>query len=208
MTMKREMLHILTNPPYDLIVSAFESCFDSTKQLYPGLRDQAYFSARAILQINTCAKLHSRDQSFNYPIPAVSSARYQHTDPDFQHIIRTLERSSGPGGRTVDFPRGGMNTAAHSHWMSNLFVDLTRIGPNPILRSYKSYLSVAADGHQATIASTLVMWYLVLGGHVEEETFWVIDKSYVVISSFVPVCLRLCTLVIYWNPSSPTCLQE
>ena len=41
------------NPPYDLIVSTFEACFDSTKQLYPGMRDRAYFSARAILQINT-----------------------------------------------------------------------------------------------------------------------------------------------------------
>jgi hypothetical protein len=44
------------DPPFDLIVSAFEECFDATKQLYPGMRDRAYFSARAILQINMRAR--------------------------------------------------------------------------------------------------------------------------------------------------------
>jgi len=29
------------NPPYDMIVSTFEACFNSTKQLYPGMRDRA-----------------------------------------------------------------------------------------------------------------------------------------------------------------------
>ena len=65
----------------------------------------------------------------------------------------------------------------HLLWMSNLFVDLTRIGQNPTLRSYELYLSVAATDHQAMIANTLIMWYMFLGGHVEEETFWAIDKS-------------------------------
>ena len=49
------------NPPYDLIVSTFEACFDSTKQLYPGMRDRAYFSARAILRINVGARAQSRE---------------------------------------------------------------------------------------------------------------------------------------------------
>ena len=59
----------------------------------------------------------------------------------------------------------------HLLWVSNLFVDLTRVGQNPTLRSYESYLTVAA------IANTLVMWYTFLGGRVEEETFWAVDKS-------------------------------
>jgi len=79
------------NPPYDLIVSTFEACFDATKQLYPGMRDRAYFSARAILRINTGAKLRSRDHASKYPIPAVSSDSYERNDPDFYHIIRMLE---------------------------------------------------------------------------------------------------------------------
>ena len=171
------------NPPYDLIVSTFGACFDSTKQLYPGMRDRAYFSARAILQINTGAKLRSRDHASKYPIPTVSSGPYRHTDPDFYHIIRMLQFNSGPDRPTIDFPRGGTNTPAHLLWMSNLFVELTRIGPNPILRPHEPHLSVAATDHQAMIANTLIMWYMFLGGDVEEETFWAIDKSYVLVSN-------------------------
>ncbi|KAF9783406.1 hypothetical protein BJ322DRAFT_1070641 [Thelephora terrestris] len=61
--------------------------------------------------------------------------------------------------------------------MSNLFLDLTRVVPNPILASYPTYLGVAASGYQAAIANTLIVWYMLLGGCVEEETFWAIDKS-------------------------------
>ena len=165
------------NPPYEAIVSTFESCFDATKQLYPDMRDLAYFSGRAILQINTGAKLKSRDHASRYPIPAVSSNRYEHTDPDLHHIIRKLECNSGPDRPTIDFPTGGTNTPAHSLRMSNLFVDLTRVGQNPALKSYESYLSAATTDHQAIIANTLVIWYMFLGGHVEDETFWATDKS-------------------------------
>jgi hypothetical protein len=45
------------DPPFDLIVSTFEGCFDSTKQLYPGMMDRAANSARAILQINAGARV-------------------------------------------------------------------------------------------------------------------------------------------------------
>ena len=57
------------DPPFDLIVSALEACFDSTKRLYPGMRDRAYFSVRDILQINTGAKVQSRECASKYPIP-------------------------------------------------------------------------------------------------------------------------------------------
>jgi hypothetical protein len=164
------------DPPFDLIVSAFEECFDATKQLYPGMRDRAYFSARAILQIHMRARAQSYERAFKYPIPAVSSSSVEHTDPDLHHIIRMLECNLACGNPTLDFPKG-TNTHAHSLWMSTLFVDLARVGPNPILKSYKSYLSVATADHQAVIANTLVMWYTFLGGRVEEETFWAIDKS-------------------------------
>jgi hypothetical protein len=171
------------DPPFDLIVSAFEECFDATKQLYPGMRDRAYFSARAILQINMRARAQSHKLASKYPIPAVSSnsvQHIQHSDPDLYHIICMLECNLDHGKPTLNFP-GGTNTHTHSLWMSTLFVDLTHVGPNPILTSYESYLSMATDDHQATIANTLLMWYMFLGGHVEEETFWAVDKSYVVV---------------------------
>ena len=113
-----------------MIVSTFEVCFDSTKQLYPGTRDRAYFSARAILQINAGARLHSHDHTSKYPIPisAIPLKPYRHTDPDLFHIVRVLERNSGPDRLTLDFPGGDTNISTHLLWISNLFLDLTRAG--------------------------------------------------------------------------------
>jgi hypothetical protein len=170
------------DPPFDLIVLTFETCFDSNKQLYPGMRDRAYFSARAILQINLRARTQSRKRASKYPIPAVFSRSVQHTDADLHHVIRMLECNRAPGKPTLDFPRVGINTHAHSLWMSNLFVDLTHAGPNPTLGSFGFYLSAASSNHQAIISNILLLWHMFLGGHVEEETIWALDKSYVVVS--------------------------
>jgi len=167
------------DPPFDLIVSTFEACFDSATQLYPGMRDRAYFSARAILQIGLRARVRSHECASRYPIPEVSSNISQNTDPDLHHIIRMLKCNFRSHRPTLDFPQVGSNTHNHLLWISNLFVDLTRLGPNPILKSYGSYLSAAVTNHRATIANTLLMWYMFLGGCVEEETFWASDKSYV-----------------------------
>src|SRR5882757_8317538 len=102
--------------------------------------DRAYFSARAILQIGMRARARSHEHSAKYPIPAISSTSFQHTDPDLRHVIQMLERNSGAQGPTLDFPKGGTNTHAHLLWMSDLFVDLTHAGPTPTLRSCESYL--------------------------------------------------------------------
>ena len=171
------------DPPFDLIVSTFKACFDSTRQLYPGMRDRAYFSARAILQINMGARAQSHERASKYPNPAVSSSSFQHADPDLHHAICMLKDNFGLGRPILNFPRGGTNTHTHSLWASNLFVDVTRPGPNPTLKSYQSYLSAAVVDHRATIANTLLMWYMFLDGHVEEETLWAVDKSCVVVSS-------------------------
>jgi len=165
------------DPPFDFIVSTFEACFDSAKQPYPGMRDRAYFSAQAILQINLRSRAQSRERVSKYPIPAVSSSSFEHTDPDLHHIIHMLQCNSDSSRPILDFPRVDTHTHAHSMWMSNLFVDLTRVGSNPILKSFESYLSTAVTNNQAMIANTLLMWYMFLGGHVEEETFWAVDKS-------------------------------
>jgi len=188
------------DPPFDFIVSTFEACFDSTKQLYPGMRDRAYFSARAILRISMSARVQSRERASKYPIPAIFSNSPRHTDPDLHHVIHMLELNSDHGKPTLGFLRGDIHTPTHSLWMSNLFVDLTRMGPNPTLKSHRSYLEAAITNDKATIADTLLMWYMFLGGDVEEETFWAVDKSYVVVPlSFLSAHLMLHTPVIHWK---------
>jgi len=42
---------ISVDPPYDSIVSIFESCFDSTRNLRLGMKERAYFSGRAMLRL-------------------------------------------------------------------------------------------------------------------------------------------------------------
>jgi len=195
------------DPPYDSIVSTFEACFDSTKQLYPGMRDRAYFSARAILQINMRARARSHECASKYPIPAIFSGSFQTTDPDLRHVLRMLERNSHTP--TLDFPSEDTSTHAHTLWMSIFFVDLTHAGPNPTLESYGSYLKAAVADHRPMIANILLMWYMFLGGHVEEETLWAFDKLYVVILSSSPSArLISCMPVILCKPSSLTCRQE
>ena len=169
------------DPPYDLIVSTFEAYFDSTKQLYPGMRDWAYFSARAILQINMRARARSPECASRYPIPAISSGSFQHTDPDLHNIICMLEHNFSTHRLTLNFPSGDTNAHAHSLWMSNLFVDSTHAGQNPTLESYESYLSAAVTDHRSMDANILLLWYMFLGGHVEEESSWAVDKLYVVV---------------------------
>lgn len=189
------------NPPFDVIVSTFEACFDSTKQLYPGMRDRAYFSARAILQISISAKSQSNE---HYPIPAVFSSSSQQMDSDLQHILLLLRRNIDAERFVFPFPKEG--TYDHLLWASNLLVDMTRVGPNPSLEFHRSHLDIAVAGQPAIIANVLLMWYMLLGGNVEEETFWAVDKSYVVTLFFLPACLKCCALVIYWKQYSPTCL--
>ena len=114
------------DPPFDFIVSTFEACFDSTTRLYPGMRDRAYFSARAILQISLGARAKSHQCASKYPIPpATPSSSFQYTDPDLHHVICMLERNFALQKPAFEFPSGGenANTYAHSSWASNLLVD-------------------------------------------------------------------------------------
>ena len=197
------------DPPFGFIVSVFEACFDSTKQVYPGMRNRAYFSARAILQIHVMARVRSNEHGLKYPIPAISSGLVEHTDPNLQNILCMLRYEPGNGRSTLHFPDPSTHTLDHTLWMSNLFADLTRVATNPILafHPYESRFSAVVTSSRAVIANFLVMWCMFLGGHIHEETFWVVDKSYVAVLLSFPVYSMFCILVIRWKPSSPTCLR-
>ena len=156
------------NPQFDVIISTFNACFDSTKQLYPGMRDQAYFLAQAILQINMRVRVRSQDRASKYPIPEVSTNSFKLSDPNLLHPIWMLEHNWNASRPTLCFPNGETNTSNYLLWLLNLFVDLTRVGKNLILQSYRSYLTIAGSNHRGTITNILLMWYIFLGGHIEE----------------------------------------
>ena len=67
-----------------------------------------------------------------------------------------------------------------SLWVSNLFVDLARTS-SPAT-SHLLY-NARPTHHQATNVNLILTWYAFLGGNAEEETFWAVDKLYVILSS-------------------------
>ena len=170
------------DPPFDVIVSVFESCFDSNRRLYPGMRARAYLSGRAILQINTRARLKSHECASKYPIPSISWGQVYVSDGDLRCVafmLKYVGPSANTGGHTFDFLDG-----ADSPWMSNLFVDLARADRTLSPVTYRLLCAAHTTHHKAANPNLLLAWYVFLGGHVEEETFWAADKSYVVLLSF------------------------
>ena len=191
-------------PPFDSIVSIFEACFDSAKRVRPGMRNRAYFSAQTILKIYVGVRTQSPELAPEYPIPTVDLISLGDTDPDLHHILWLLSDMSINDRPIFRFPaKANTLSLNHSLWMSNLFVDFSRMGAHLILDCCPTCLSVDVANHHGTIANILLMWYTLLGGAIEEETLWATDKSYVLVSlQPFPDFLMSCALAIHWNPSS------
>lgn len=170
------------DPPFTAIVSIFEACFDSTQKLYPDMRNRAYFSARAILQVNVRARAQSNEHALReYPIPSVSPGSVQHTDTDLFNMLCMLEGTFGNKTPTLHFSDLHTHTNTHVLWMSNLFVDLVHTGVNPDFKFHGPLHNAAIADNRTIISNILLMWYMFFGGHVKDETLWAADKSYVVI---------------------------
>ena len=165
------------DPPFELIVSTFEACFDPARNLYPGMRDRAYLSGCAILQINMCARLRSHECASSYPIPSVSWGHVVSTDGDLGCVVSML-KDLGPSAGSDGYAFGPI-CDADSLWISNLFVDLARVYKTPSPDISRLLYTIRTTHHQAVNANLLLAWYVFLGGNVEEETFWAVDKSYV-----------------------------
>ena len=75
-----------TDPPYDFIVSTLEACFDPAGKLYPGSRDKAYYSGRAMVWIRVRAMHKSREFSRRFP-PSYAKYEGLGLDPDLRHLL-------------------------------------------------------------------------------------------------------------------------
>jgi len=108
-----------SNPPYDLIVTIFRSCFDHTKSLDPKMRDRAYFSATAILQIYTSALREPGKDVSNYCVPVVRRIDTSHIDNEFKSVLGILDSI-----RQEYFPPSLLSdiTPRHALWISGLLL--------------------------------------------------------------------------------------
>ena len=157
------------NPPFDLIVSVYDACFDSGSTLYPGSRDRAYYSGRAILWIHALAvcKFPELAKSFSPPQQFCAVPGYE---SDLNHLIcacANLRRNSWFGGLFLIW--SSHYTPSHVDWVSNLLLHLSRasragldFGIDP------SHISLT---HEITALpiNYLITWCILLGSPIEED---------------------------------------
>ena len=106
-----------------LIVTTFESCFDPARTLYPGSRDRAYYSARAMLWISTLVMFHRRIYGLRHLIPA-NKYTTRAPDPDLEHLLGFIALDRRSYGSDIEwllrvYPGC---TPLHSQWISNLLL--------------------------------------------------------------------------------------
>jgi hypothetical protein len=173
--------------PYGLIVSTFEACFDSTRKLYPGSRDRAYYSGRAMVWIHTLAACKSEEFACTFPLP-IAKYTILARDPDLEHLLGINVTRSVNFRFTHLLNIDRKYTPSHSQWVSNVLLHLSWADQTQL--DFEFILRYISSIHKATIPlnttlNRLLVWCTFLGSFVEEEALKVEDKSYE-ISSFCP----------------------
>ena len=97
---------VKADPPYNIIVSSFQECFDPNYAVYPGMRDRAFISRKAIAKIHAHAAL--RRDRFEFPIPAFLR---HHSSVAAALFIEEVNVAVG---------RGILETSANTLWTSSL----------------------------------------------------------------------------------------
>jgi len=190
-------------PPYGLIVSTFEACFDSTRKLYPGSRDRAYYSGRAMVWIHALAMCKSEEFARIFPLPTTEYTAPV-SDRELSHLLRinTTWSAKLRFVYLLDFYPG--QTPSHSHWISNVLLHLS--WANQTALGFRFLKGRIFSTRETTIPldvilNRLLVWCIFLGSPVEDEVLRVQDKSCDVSRSHSSSCSHHSLPVIAWNPS-------
>ena len=176
--------------PYNVIVSTFHSCLDSTGIVYRGSRDRAYYSAQAILWIHICAMCVSEQFANRLPLPFTrNSFSY---DFDLHFLLEVYGDIGSPVFSPYRSIFTKLNTPAHMRWVSNAFLHFcwTRQGnPDMIGRViHHNVVEVPWDNTPLdAILNLCLVWSIYLGCPVEEEMLKIQDKVYVVSRSLLRI---------------------
>ena len=136
------------DPPYDVIASIFEACFDPAGKLYPGSRDRAYYSGRAMVWIRALARRKSRQFLHRFPL---SQAKYEGPglDPDLRHLLQishdyVFDDPGFVGLLAITLE----HTPSHAQWTSDVLLHFSW-GIRSRL-SHWDLLGRVPDAHQTT----------------------------------------------------------
>ena len=187
-------------PPYDVIVSTFKSCFDSSDKVYPGSMDRAYYSARAVLQIHVFAMCRPQEFVHMFPLPHIS---HNAGDPG-QDLATVLSLCRFlQDGYIWDLYHNGLSQTVcptHLRWTSNLLLQFAwtnrstgstyYLDINPIQLKCESW----DEFLPAIVPNCLLIWCIILGGHIDENVLRIEDKSCVMfyilpLEMHTPSCL-------------------
>jgi len=196
-------------PPYDLIVSTFEECFDSTWKLNPGSRDRAYNCGRAIVWIHTLATCKSKEFANRFPLPD-TECPVRGLGHDLTHLLLVIYTNLYP---MWTFKIDPEHSPSHLQWTSDVLLHLT--WANRTALDHEDTLNRISRTHENTTKAPLnatlnrlLVWCIYLGSSVEEETLKVQDKSYDISSFCSPSCSQRSSPVITWNESYTNCPQR
>jgi len=176
------------DPPYDQIVSTFKACFDPSRKLYPGSRDRAYYSGRAMVWISVLAMCKSREFARRFPLPDVEY-KTPVPDPDLEHLLQV---NSGTLGFVDHVERllivNPGHTNQHLHWISNLLLhycyswaDLIELDDWHDVEGRYILDHVHETGTTIPLNASLnrlLVWHSFLGSPAEKEALKIKDKLY------------------------------
>ena len=187
-------------PPYDVIISAFHACFDSNGEVYPGSRDRAYYSGRAMVWIHTLAKCESDERARMFPLPD-TQYKAPDSDRDLTRLLYAIPEGYVEFFRYLLYADEG-NTPSYLRWASDIMLHLSWATRSTLdHRAFEGQLSfsrVISPPLDAVLNCLLVCCNF-LGFPVEEEVLRVQDKSCGVFRSCSLSYSCHCSLVIAWN---------
>ena len=167
-----------TEPPYDQILSTFHACFGSNGEVYPEFRDRAYYSARALLWINSLAECELGDITREFaPLPGKYIAPAD--DHDLAHLL-AVNRTASVRDRFVHLLQVHKeHSPSHSQWISDALLHLSFTKRQTLdfrwIHDPRSFMHSASIPPGAML-NGLLMCCSFLGSPVEKDALRIQDK--------------------------------
>lgn len=185
---------------YDTILSVFGSCLDLNDEVYPGARDRAYHSGRAILWIHVLATFEPDGSVPDFPLPPARCTTPAYDDLTHLLVVMAFIRTHAEPLEVNLLPIDITVTASHLQWTSNLLLLLSwhhssLITPGVFGRQWPSR-TASSSFPSATRFNCVLACCNLIRVPVEREVLKIEDKSCGISYSRHLSHLRYCSLAI------------